>query len=166
METDRAVDNVAVARRTADHQCEVLLLDRPGGELLGQFGVGHVVSGDQDRAAGVAASRWTMPGRFSPPATLKVGPKWNCSSPTSVPDQWPRAGWTTMPGGLFTTTTCRPRRGFPAGCFPAADSGGATRAAGSRRAGQLTGGKPPVSCKIVRRDHKKTLWFTPVLPDT
>ena len=48
--------------------------------------------------------RCTMPGRNGPPLLLRLGPKWNCSALTSVPDQCPRAGCTTMPGGLLTTT--------------------------------------------------------------
>ena len=50
------------------------------------------------------SKRCTMPGRSGPPLLLRLGPKWNCSALTSVPDQCPRAGCTTMPGGLLTTT--------------------------------------------------------------
>ena len=42
-----------------------------------------------------------MPGRYSPPVWLSWGNR-NCSAFTSVPDQWPLAGWTTMLGGLLT----------------------------------------------------------------
>ena len=41
------------------------------------------------------------------------------SALASVPDQWPRAGCTTMPGGLLTATASRLRRGSPAGCLRA-----------------------------------------------
>ena len=46
------------------------------------------------------SSRWTIPGRFSPPTVESVS-KWNWRALTSVPVQFPLAGWVTRPGGLF-----------------------------------------------------------------
>ena len=41
-----------------------------------------------------------MPGRVGPPRSLSV-PKWWASALASVPSQWPLAGWTIIPAGLF-----------------------------------------------------------------
>ena len=52
------------------------------------------------------SSRWTMPGRFSPPMPLRSS-TWCSSALTSVPLAWPAAGWTTIPAGLSTTMRSR-----------------------------------------------------------
>ena len=48
------------------------------------------------------SSRWTMPGRISPPIPLKSC-TWCSSAFTTVPPSCPAAGCTTMPAGLSTT---------------------------------------------------------------
>ena len=70
----------------------------------GELVVGLVGAGDEDHAAGVAVEAMDDARPQWPAAAAEAGPKWNCKAPASVPDQCPRAGWTTMPGGLLTTT--------------------------------------------------------------
>ena len=54
VDPDRLVDPVAVQLGPAGDQGEILLFDRAGLELRGQAGVGQVVPGHEDHAAGVA----------------------------------------------------------------------------------------------------------------
>ena len=44
-----------------------------------------------------------MPGRFTPPMPERLSPQWAMSALTSVPVQFPAAGWTTSPAGLSIT---------------------------------------------------------------
>ena len=50
------------------------------------------------------SSRWTMPGRSSPPMPLRSS-MWCRSALTSVPEGCPAPGCTTMPAGLSMTAT-------------------------------------------------------------
>ena len=105
MEPDRAIDDVAIPLRTARDQGEILLLDRTHGELFGQLGMGLIVAGDENHAAGVAVEAVDNARPARPAAGAEGGAKMELQAPASVPDQCPRAGCTTMPGGLLTTAT-------------------------------------------------------------
>ena len=105
MHADRPIDQVAIQPRPAADDGKILLLDRAMLELQGQLVMGPIVAGHEDDAAGVAVEAVDDARTRRPAAALSAGPKWNCSAPARVPDQCPRAGCTTIPGGLLTTTS-------------------------------------------------------------
>jgi hypothetical protein len=49
------------------------------------------------------SSRWTMPGRATPPMPDRLAPQWNSRALTRVPVSQPGAGWAAMPAGLSMT---------------------------------------------------------------
>ena len=107
MKPDRAVDEVAIAGRMAGNQAQNIPSRSTGTQIAWRV--------------------WNGPDRFEPQGSRRLCRgraggrcrdgsirRW-CSTwdrneiaarLANVPDQCPRAGWTTMPGGLLTTTRC------------------------------------------------------------
>ena len=96
----------ASMRRPAMHlapdEREVFLLDFALGELARSSSCAASCLATTISPDVPLSSRWTMPGRFSPPMPLRSSTWWS-SALTSVPLACPAAGWTTMPAGLSTT---------------------------------------------------------------
>src|SRR5665213_3205432 len=74
------------------------------------------------------SSRWTIPGRRTPPIPARLAPQWAMSALTSVPSGLPGAGWTTSPAGLSMTMRCasskRISRGIAWACGVASSGSG------------------------------------------
>ena len=104
MHADGAIDEVAVAVRPAGDNGEIFLLDRAVLKLEGEFVVCAVGAGDEDDAAGVAVEAMDDSRPQRPARAARRGAEMELQRAAKVPDQCPRAGWTTIPGGLLMST--------------------------------------------------------------
>ena len=105
VDADRQVDQVAVAIGRPATRAKYSLRIARCWNWGAQKAVGQVVLGHQDHAAGVAVEAVDDAGPGGTAGRAQPPPKWCCKALASVPDQWPRAGWTTIRGGLLITAS-------------------------------------------------------------